>query len=157
MLRIDVEERDHVVIVSLTGELQFSYIDEFGALFKRYTNSKFDVIALDLKNVPYLDSFGISRIIKISRMFNTGGADFFLINLHEDVHQILRIATLDKLFNIMAGEDFALTYNLTGRAADNSYTEIIEAGKFQVRQKKNVEIKYTELIDASGITTVYLE
>ncbi len=157
MLKIDVEERDWILIVSLTGELQFSYTEELGALFKKYTNSKFKVIALDLKNMPYLDSFGISRIIKISRQLISGGADFFLIDLYEDVYQILKIATLDKLFKIMTREDFSLTYNLRGKPVDHSYSEIIEEGKFQMRKKNAVEIKYAELVDDGCIKTVYLD
>lgn len=157
MLKIDVEECGSVVTVSLIGELSFSYVEEFESVFKKYVKSDFNVIALDLKNVPYLDSFGISRIIKVSRFLIAGGSEFVLINMNEHIHQIFRMATFDKLFNIMTKEEFLLAYFQTEKNADNNYTEIVEAGKVHCRQNKDVKIKQMELVDDNGTTLIFLE
>lgn len=157
MLKIDVEEKGKVVIVSLIGELSFTFVEEFESVFKKYISSEFDVIALDLKEVPYLDSFGISRIIKISRVLIAGGAEFILINMNDHVHQIFRMATFDKLFHIMTREDFLLTYIPSEKPADNNYTEIIRSGKGECRHEKEVKIRQMELIDDNGTTLIFLD
>ena len=157
MLKIDVEEIGKTVIVSLIGELSFAYVEEFESVFKKYINSEFAVVALDLKNLPYLDSFGISRIIKISRVLIAGGSEFVLINMNDNIHQIFKMATFDKLFNIMTKEDFFMTYIPSERTADHNYTEVISEGKGCSRPKKDGEITQLELIDENGTTLVFLE
>jgi len=157
MLTIDVREKDRAVIISLCGELSFGFVEEFENIFKKYMYSDLDVIALDLKNVPYLDSFGISRIIKISRSFIGKGTGFVLINMNESIHQIFRMATFDRIFNIMTEDDFNLTYLPSSRSADFCYTEILKKGKIPCRPVREVKITQMEFVDDNGTTLVFLE
>jgi len=95
MLKIEVEERDEAVIISLNGELSAEFIKEFDGVFNKYINSKFKVIVIDLKSMPYINSFGISRMVKISRAVIDGGRDFILINMNSNIQQIFRMTTFD--------------------------------------------------------------
>jgi len=110
MLIIDVEENGKAVIIKIKGDM--SQIDnaKFDQSFKKYLNSEFKVIALDLKNIRHLDSFGMSRIIKISRMYIGNGMEFVLINMNEEIFHIFRIATFDKIYKIMTEEIFFQLY-----------------------------------------------
>lgn len=110
MITIDVEEINKVVIVSMTGELSPGDVEKFEDTFKQYYNSKLDVIALNLKNVHYVDSFGLSRILKISRSFTENNTEFVLTNMNDNIHQIFRMATFDKIFKILSGEEFNRKY-----------------------------------------------
>ncbi len=110
MIKIDVEERENTVTITISGELSLGDIDEFDHTFKKYINSNLDVIALDLKYIPHLDSFGLSRIIKISRVFGGSGTEFVLMNMNEDIHRTFKITTFDKLFKIMTQNEFDRTY-----------------------------------------------
>jgi len=109
MFGIAVEERDQAVIVKVAGELTLYNIKEFEKAFKKYSGPDTRVVALDLGGVVFLDSFGISRIVKISRSF-TGKADFVLLNVNEDILEVFRMATFDRIFTIMSEWDFTNKY-----------------------------------------------
>ena len=109
MERIDVEEKGGAVVVRVAGELGLANIKAFENVFKKYLNSKIAVIALDLREMPFLDSFGISRLVKISRAF-AGHADFVLINMNDVIYQTFRMSTFDKFFTIMTEDEFNRKY-----------------------------------------------
>lgn len=109
MERFEVDEKGNVVIVRIAGELTLTDIKEFDGIFNKYLKSKFEVIALDLYEMPFLDSFGISRLVKISRAF-TGIADFVLINMNDNIYQTFKMSTFDKIFTIMTEKEFRYKY-----------------------------------------------
>ena len=109
-MKIEVEERGSTVIISYDGDLSLKNIDEFDHSFKRYVNSGLDVIALDLKYIEHLDSFGLSRIIKVSRAFAGSTTEFIIINMNQDIHRIFKITTFDKFFKIMTMKEFSKKY-----------------------------------------------
>lgn len=106
MLRIEVDDRGNGLVVKAAGELSLIEIPNFEQTFKRYQESNLQVVALDLSEMPFLDSFGISRIIKLSRKFTESGTDFVLIELNEKIQQSFRIGTLDRFFPIMSMTEF---------------------------------------------------
>lgn len=110
MGEISVEEKDNTVIVSISGEISMTTVNNIDNSCRKYINSNLKVLALNFKNVTFIDSFGISRIIKQSRIFSGNGTDFVLIDLNDNITQIFKIATFDKLFTIMKKEDFTGKY-----------------------------------------------
>lgn len=157
MLEINIEEHKNGVIVILNGELSFSFVKEFEKVFDNYYNSKHAVVAIDLKNVPYLDSFGISRIVKVSREFKRRSIDFVLISVNENIHQILRMATFDKILNIMSKDSFKDRYFQGEESLKNSRCEIIKAEVELCSQEKKESVDHVELIDVNGTTLVFLD
>jgi len=110
MLEIGIEEKDKTVIFSIAGELSSSTVDEFDRSFKKYINSEFDVIALDLQYMPFLDSFAMNRIIKVSRTFAGSSRQFVLLNMNDAILNTFKIAGFEKFFKIMTGEEFNKKY-----------------------------------------------
>jgi anti-anti-sigma factor len=157
MLEINFEEHKNGVIVILNGELSFSFVKEFEKVFDKYYNSEYTVAALDLKDVLYLDSFGISRIIKVSREFKTRSIDFVLINVNDNIHQILRMATFDKVLNIMSKDVFVERYFPGENSLNNSCCEIIKAEVELCSQEKKESEDHVELVDINGTTLVFLD
>lgn len=126
MMRIETEELDQAVIVHIFGELSMNDIEKFENAFKELLNSKPVVIGLDLKNVPYVDSFGISRMVKISRAVIELGIDFVLINMNENVLQVFRMTTFDKIFRILTRKEFNNIYSHADGLGEFSATEQVE-------------------------------
>jgi anti-sigma B factor antagonist len=110
MISINLDEKNEVVIIIIIGDITAGDMDDIEHYFKENINIKINVIALDLKNVMFLDSFGISKTIKLLKNFNEKGIDFILINLNDQIRQILKISTFDKIFKIMTVEDFTAKY-----------------------------------------------
>ncbi|PKL18195.1 MAG: hypothetical protein CVV49_06995 [Spirochaetae bacterium HGW-Spirochaetae-5] len=157
MLHIDIEEKDKVAVISINGELSLHSVDGFENAFKKYPASDFNVVALDLKNMPYIDSFGMSRMIKISRLFTATGKDFILVDMNENVYQIFKMSTFDRFFNIMTGEEFEIEY-LTPEIPVRSYhTDHVDDFIQSYDSKNNLKVKQVELVDDNGVTLVSLE
>jgi anti-anti-sigma factor len=109
MFGIIVEDKKNAIIVKIAGELTLYNMREFDNVFAGYSTSEIRVIALDLGGMVFIDSFGISRIVKISRSF-TGKADFILLNVHDDILDVFRMAAFDRIFNIMSEAEFREKY-----------------------------------------------
>jgi anti-anti-sigma factor len=153
MLQIDIEEKDRVAIISVNGELSLHSVDGFENAFKKYPASDFNVIALDMKHMPYIDSFGMSRMIKISRIFTATGKEFVIVNMNDNIYQIFKMSTFDRFFNIMTGEEFELEY-LTPEIPVRSYSMDYVEEFADLHESK---IKQVELVDDNGTTLVFLE
>jgi len=154
MIITGIEERNNAVIISMSGELSLSNIEEFENVFKKYTDSDFNVAALEMGHVPYLNSFGISRIIKVSRTFINNNKDFVLINMNENIHQIFRMSTFDKIFNIMSNEEFNEKYFPLEK-----HVKIIDTGISTEDQELKCKSVTTqvELVDDNGTTLVFID
>lgn len=116
MSEISIEESNGAVILYLSGEITMVTVTNIDNICKKYLNSDIDVLAFDMRGVQFIDSFGISRVIKESKSFASKGIEFVLINLNDNINQIFKIATFDKLFTIMTKDEFNEKYLKT-----NSY------------------------------------
>jgi anti-anti-sigma factor len=112
---INVEEQNNAVIIYLSGEITMITVNEIDNVCRQYLNSDIDVLAFDMRNVQFIDSFGISRVIKQSKMFSSQNIEFVLVNLNDNIKQIFKIATFDKLFNIMSKDEFNIKYLIKSR------------------------------------------
>jgi anti-sigma B factor antagonist len=153
MITIDVERKDKAVIVSMTGELSLGDVEKFENAFKQHLNSKLDVIALDLKQVQYLNSFGMSRILKISRAFSGSDTEFVLLNMNDNIYQIFRMSTFDKIFKIFTGEEFKIKYLPAHTYDEDMYSGLSNSAHESPKVKKMT--KKIELIDDCDTIVVF--
>jgi anti-sigma B factor antagonist len=58
-----------------------------------------------MKKVNYIDSSGIGALVAGMKKMKAHGGQFALMNIHDDVFIILKLATLDKFFIIYDSED----------------------------------------------------
>lgn len=119
MLTIDIEVRGKIAIFSIQGEISPSTSRDFERAFEKYLSTDYSVMAIDLKKIRYIDSFGISRLVRLSRAFSGTGGEFLLVNMNDNIHQIFRMATFDKLFKILTGEQFAAAYLIADNTRDD--------------------------------------
>lgn len=115
MLTIDIEVKGTIVVFSIQGEISPANSREFSSAFEKYLGTDCSVMAIDLKKVRYIDSFGISKLVKLSRAFAETGGEFLIVNMNDNIRQIFRMATFDKMFKILTDEQFAGTYLAPGR------------------------------------------
>jgi len=110
MSEIIVEESNGAVVLYISGEITMVTVTEIDNTCKKYLDSDINVLAFDMRSVQFIDSFGISRVIKESKAFASRGIEFVLINLNDNINQIFKIATFDKLFTIMSKDEFNQKY-----------------------------------------------
>jgi len=110
MAEISIEESGNSVIIRIAGEITMTTAADIDNACRKYIGTGLKAAALDLRSVLFIDSFGISRVIKLSKLFDAKGTDFVLINMNDNISQIFKIATFDKLFTIMTNDEFKNKY-----------------------------------------------
>ena len=65
-------------------------------------------VILDLSEVRYTDSSGLSAILVGNRVFNNGSGFFILASVTDHVMKLIRISQLDSVLNIAASVEEAI-------------------------------------------------
>ena len=65
-------------------------------------------VLVDLSLVKYIDSSAIASLVEGFQMAKKTNLDFSLISVSDEAMQVLKLARLDKVFNIFASKDEAI-------------------------------------------------
>jgi anti-sigma B factor antagonist len=109
--RLEVEDIGDVTVVNFTdkkildeqniqdiGEQLFSLVDELGRR----------KILLSFRNVEYLSSAALGKLITMNKKVNAAGGKLILCNIVPQIYEVFEITKLNKLFTIHPEEQAAL-------------------------------------------------
>jgi anti-sigma B factor antagonist len=104
---MDIEVRDlgEHKVVAVSGEIDLYNVSELKKVLFSVTDGSHKSVVVDMKNVNYMDSSGIGALVAGQKKMKAHTGKFSLMNIHEDVLNILKLATLDKFFQIYDTED----------------------------------------------------
>lgn len=104
---MDIEFRDHGEhkIVEVSGEVDLYNVSELKKALFSVTDGSNPSVIVDMRNVNYMDSSGIGALVAGQKKMKAHTGKFALMNIHEDVLNILKLATLDKFFTIYETDD----------------------------------------------------
>lgn len=104
---MDIEFRDlgEHKIIEVSGEVDLYNVSELKKALFGLTDGNHSSIVVDMKNVNYMDSSGIGALVAGQKKMKAHGGKFSLMNVHDDVLNILKLATLDKFFKIFDTEE----------------------------------------------------
>lgn len=104
---MDIEFRDHGEhkVVEVSGEVDLYNVSELKKALFSVTDGSNPSVIVDMKNVNYMDSSGIGALVAGQKKMKAHSGKFALMNIHEDVLNILKLATLDKFFTIYEDEE----------------------------------------------------
>jgi anti-sigma B factor antagonist len=104
---MEIEFRDigEHKIIQVSGEVDLYNVSELKKALFSITDGKHHSIIVDMKNVNYMDSSGIGALVAGQKKMRAHNGRFALMNIHEDVLNILKLATLDRFFKIYESED----------------------------------------------------
>lgn len=88
-----------------SGEIDLYNVSDFKKELFKHTDGSYGEVIIDLSGVTYMDSSGIGALVAGHKKMKNASGKFYLLNIHEDVFNILKLATLDKFFNILEDED----------------------------------------------------
>ncbi len=92
-------------IIEVSGEVDLYNVSELKKALFSITDGKFLSVVVDMSNVNYMDSSGIGALVAGQKKMKAHNGKFALMNIHDDVLNILKLATLDKFFKIYESED----------------------------------------------------
>ncbi len=92
-------------IIEVSGEVDLYNVSELKKALFSITDGKYNSVVVDMANVNYMDSSGIGALVAGQKKMRAHNGKFALMNIHDDVLNILKLATLDKFFKIYESSD----------------------------------------------------
>lgn len=110
MIKVYVEEKNGVVIVFFYGELTSANFHDIEEDLKEAINRKSDILAFNLDGLENIDSTGIGFLVKVKTKFADDKKKLILYSIPERILEVLYIAQVDTLFEIISKVDFEKEY-----------------------------------------------
>ncbi|MCX2746072.1 STAS domain-containing protein [Mangrovivirga sp. M17] len=108
-MKYELEEQDKYTVITLKQEKVDSSIapDIKSKLVKMHAEGVGNLV-IDLSDVKYMDSSGLSALLVGNRLFTEDGGDFILCNISEHVMKLINISQLDKVLSIVQNKEEAV-------------------------------------------------
>jgi anti-sigma B factor antagonist len=94
-----ISERDGRVLVNLLGDIDLEHSGDIRQVLLDCVGRGADVL-VDMSQVLYIDSSGIACLIEALQSSRERGSGFGLVSVSEQAGRVLKLARLDKVFEI---------------------------------------------------------
>ncbi len=101
--RVEVQSEDHAVVISVRGELDLATSPALEQELERVSSSETTVVIVDLRELEFMDSTGLSVLVKAHQQAEELGQSFALVRGPQQVERLLsltgvadRVRLLDK-------------------------------------------------------------
>lgn len=103
-MEIDYKDIGEHKVIAVSGEVDLYNVSELKKALFSITDGSSSSVVVDLQDVNYMDSSGIGALVAGQKKMRAHNGKFALMNIHDDVLNILKLATLDKFFTIYDNE-----------------------------------------------------
>ena len=108
LFQVTVDEIDHsTVVLDLAGELDMYTGPKLGAAVKDATGNGYRKLVLDLTQLSFLDSTGLSLIVEAQRRMAKKQGAVTVVCAADNVRQIFTLTGLDRVLPIVPTRDHA--------------------------------------------------
>ncbi|MBD3379871.1 MAG: anti-sigma factor antagonist [Candidatus Omnitrophica bacterium] len=108
-MQINVEQKGEVTVYNMSGDIDINTSPEVKKAFDGAMKDKHEKVVINLKDVGYVDSSGLATLVEILKNLRAYGGKLKLSNLSDKVKGLFEITKLDKLFDIVADEEEAVS------------------------------------------------
>lgn len=120
-MHFTIDQKDGVTIFKLNEpRLDSQNAGQLKAEFLILAQPDVEKLILDLSQVSYVDSAGLSALLLAERQQSAHGGDIRLVGVNENVKSLLRITQLDRIFPMYATVTEAIQADLNMEAAEPS-------------------------------------
>jgi len=99
MLKLDVQDKDSCLEISVSGQLVYSEAEQFKDKVLPYLKEQSNV-KVNCEGLSFLDSAGMGSFVRLWKECKMIGAELEFANVVEDVRNLLKIARLHQLTKI---------------------------------------------------------
>ncbi len=112
-MQITKKVKDKFVILGITGNLNMNNVKLVKNVFDSEVDKGAKFIAIDMKNLTYIDSSGIGSFIGLMSRLKGVGGQIYLVNMSSDIEKIFSMTKLLAFFKVYPTlEDFLQAQNL---------------------------------------------
>ncbi|HEY9709957.1 MAG TPA: STAS domain-containing protein [Oculatellaceae cyanobacterium] len=89
----------------LSGNFNYKKIQQFRKEINNTLKKGTTTIILDLKNVTFMDSSGLSALVLVHKFVQAAGGKLFFCSISEPVKILFELTSMDRVFNIIENSD----------------------------------------------------
>ncbi len=108
-MQVNIEDTNGISLCRVSGDIDINSSPEVKKTFDQVVSQKKDKVVINLKDVSYIDSSGLATLVEILKNLRSYGGKLKLSNLSSKVKGLFEITKLDKLFDIFAEEQDAVS------------------------------------------------
>jgi len=108
-MSVKIENKSGLTVCHVEGEIDINSSPAVKKSFDRLLSSKTPKIIVNLSKVTYVDSSGLATLVEILKNMRSYGGRLRLTNLSSKIKSLFEITKLEKLFEIMADEEEAVS------------------------------------------------
>jgi len=108
-MAVKIENKNGLAVCAVEGEIDINSSPLIKKSFDKLISSKTPKIVINLSKVTYVDSSGLATLVEILKNMRAYGGRLRLTNLSSKVKSLFEITKLEKLFEIMADEEEAVS------------------------------------------------
>ena len=110
-MNITIEKEDQYCVVTVGEEkLNTMYAPELKSKLVLLNSEDNINIIMNLENVKFVDSSGLSAILIANRLCTDSGGSFVIANVQDNVLKLIKISQLDNILNITSSLKEAVDY-----------------------------------------------
>ncbi len=106
---IKIEPKKGLTVCMIEGEIDINSSPDLKKTFDKLISQKVPKLVINLSKVTYVDSSGLATLVEILKNMRSYGGKMRLTNLSSKIKSLFEITKLDKLFEIMASEEEAVS------------------------------------------------
>ena len=99
-MALEVTRDNGFMICSFDGELSFDVVQSVGAELDEYLEESPEVLIVDLSNATYLDSTGISLLMRCHAHMKREGRNCVIAGAKGPIERVIKIMKLDTVFTM---------------------------------------------------------
>jgi anti-sigma B factor antagonist len=89
--RVEVRNADHATVISVSGELDLASSPALEEELERVSESGADVVVVDLRELEFMDSTGLSVLVRAHQAAQEHGRRLGLVNGSQQVQRLLAL------------------------------------------------------------------
>jgi anti-sigma B factor antagonist len=104
-MKISSRTLDSHLIFDLEGNIAFEETQEMENFINTGLEGEYQSVAINLKNVPYLNSSALGSLVRILQTVKGDGKNMFILNANRDIMNLFTITGVNRYFKFLDGED----------------------------------------------------
>jgi len=106
-LEIELTGTNDIAVLGLSGQIDSYTAEEVTKIIDSHINNGNFKVIVDLTNVDYLDSSGLSALINVKTKLGKHTGDLRIVGLEGKAKEVFDLAGLTDLFNIFSSKEKA--------------------------------------------------
>lgn len=109
-MKLEVQELENIVIIQVIGDFHIGNVNNFEELWHEQIEKKPKTIAINCKELNYIDSSAIGTLVKFLNNAMSKQIKLVFFDLNDAIQNIFKNARLDKFFNIITKKELESKY-----------------------------------------------